>query len=559
MTERSSNGDENWDVVVLGSGVAGLCAAIAASDTGAKTLLLEASSTMGGTASWSGGALWVPANRHLLAAGGKDSVDEAFKYARACIGENAEDPAVQQYLKRADEIVAYLESSTPLELEVGTMPDYQGNLPGGYYEVGTSRSLAPRIFNLNRLGTHQALLRRSPYGTMPFGFSEFSAIGGVLHPERIDAQLFQQRLEEGYVGWGEALSGSLLLAVLERQIEWRLNTRGERCRRVGDGFVLEVKQGEHESSLFTTTLILACGGYEWDPDLLEENFPAVNFVPSTVPDNRGDAWRIAKTQGADIGNQGCCWGWPAYCIPGEYTDEGAPLVRTALFERTLPHMIIINSRGERFVDESLPYHAILKALLVKDDNGRFVNQPAFHVFDAQYREKYAFGPVTSGAALPDWVNSAATPSELARLIGVDAEGFEATLERFNKDVLNEGRDTVFNRGEHPYGRFWGDDENASGPNLGTLAKPPYHAVPVVPSMIGTCGGPRIDENGRVVDSDQAVIPGLYAAGNATAAISGTAYFGPGGTIGPAMVFGVLAGRSAAEEATGNSGRAAKSG
>ena len=559
MAERGSNKDENWDVVVLGSGVAGLCAAIAASDAGAKTLLLEASATMGGTASWSGGALWVPANRHLLAAGGKDSIDAAVKYARACIGENAEDPAVQQYLKRADEVVAYLESSTPLELEVGTMPDYQGGLPGGYYEEGTSRSLAPRIFNLNRLGPHQALLRRSPYGTMPFGFSEFSAIGGVLHPERIDAQLFQQRLEEGYVGWGEALSASLLLAVLERQIEWRINTRGARCRRLADGFVLEVEQDGQESSVFTASLILACGGYEWDAELLQENFPGVNFVPSTVPDNRGDAWRIAETQGADIRNRGHCWGWPAYCIPGEYTDEGAPLVRTALFERTLPHMIIINSRGERFVDESLPYHAILKALLAKDNHGSFVNQPAFHVFDAQYREKYAFGPVVSGSSLPDWVPSAATPAELASLIGVDAEGFEATLDRFNSDVVNEGRDTVFNRGEHPYGRFWGDDDSASGPNLGTIAEPPYHAVPMVPSMIGTCGGPRIDENGRVIGSDQAVIPGLYAAGNATAAVSGTAYFGPGGTIGPAMVFGVLAGRSAAEEATGNSDRDAGSG
>lgn len=559
MTERDASDDSSWDVVVLGAGVAGLCAAIAACDAGAKTLLLEASATMGGTASWSGGALWVPANRHLLAAGGEDSIDQALAYARACIGENAEDPAVQQYLRRADEIIGALEASTPLELEVGTMPDYQGNLPGGYYEPGTSRSLAPRIFNMNLLGEHQSLLRRSPYGTMPFGFGEFSAIGGVLHPERIDPALFQQRLEEGYVGWGEALSGALLLAVLNRQIEWRVNTRAIQCRRVADGFVVELRQDEKETSLSTASVVLACGGYEWDAELLQENFPGAQMVPSTVPDNRGDAWKIAQAQGAQIGNRGHCWGWPAYCIPGEYTDEGAPLVRTALFERTLPHMIIVNERGERFVDESLPYHAILKALLAKDEQGSFVNQPAFHVFDGQYRDKYAFGPVAPRSTLPDWISSASTPGELAQIIGVDSGGLEATLAHFNHDVTSLGRDTRFNRGEHPYARFWGDEENAAGPNLGTIAEPPYHAVPLIPSLIGTCGGPCIDEHGRVLAADRSVVPGLYAAGNATAAITGTAYFGPGGTIGPAMVFGVLAGRSAAAAATGMTLRQANSG
>jgi 3-oxosteroid 1-dehydrogenase len=110
-----------------------------------------------------------------------------------------------------------------------------------------------------------------------------------------------------------------------------------------------------------------------------------------------------------------------------------------------------------------------------------------------------------------------------------------------------GSDSQFHRGEAPYGRFWGDPDNQPGPNLGTLEKGPFYAVPMLPSNIGTCGGPRIDANGRVLREDGSCVPGLFAAGNATAAISGPAYFGPGGTIGPAIVFGVLAGRTAARK------------
>ena len=99
--------------------------------------------------------------------------------------------------------------------------------------------------------------------------------------------------------------------------------------------------------------------------------------------------------------------------------------------------------------------------------------------------------------------------------------------------MRAGRDREFRRGEEPYGRFWGDPDNAAGPCLGTIEHAPFYAVEVLPSTIGTCGGPRIDPQARVVREDGTPVPGLYAAGNVTSAISGPSYFGPGGTIGPA--------------------------
>jgi succinate dehydrogenase/fumarate reductase flavoprotein subunit len=466
---------------------------------------------------------------------------------RACAEGRSDESVYLTYLDRADDIVRWIESVTPLRFEMGTMPDYQGGREGGFYREGFSRSIAPEIFNLNRLGEYAHLLRRSPYGTMPFGFQEFSRMNAVIHPERIDGALYAQRLQDGWIGWGEALSAPLLLAVLERGIEIRCGARARRLTGVAriDGLEYEDASGLHTIRA-ARGVVLACGGYEWDPEITERNFPGVTFQPSTVVTNRGDAWRMAESAHADIGNEGTCWGWPAYLVPGETLPEGAPLVRTSLVERALPHLVVVNTRGERFVDESLPYHTILKAMIARGADGAFVNLPAWHVFDQQFRDNYAFGPVAPGMPTPDWMQCHPDIPSLAAAIGVDAEGLSRTLSRFNADVRG-GKDTQFGRGEAPYGQFWGDPDSPTGRNLGTVEKGPFYAVPMIPSNIGTCGGPRIDLEGRVLRVGGGVVPGLFAAGNATAAISGPAYFGPGGTIGPALVFGVLAGRAAASE------------
>ena len=544
MTEVRTPSSGEFDVVVVGGGLAGMCAAIAAHDAGARTLLLEASGSLGGTASWSGGAVWIPLNHHQRAAGVPDTREAALGYMQSCAEGEADETVFTAYLDNAAEVLRYIESATPLRFEMGTMPDYQGDRPGGFYLEGRSRSVAPEIFNLGRLGEQVALLRRSPYGTMPFGFQEFSRMNAVIHPERIDGQLFAERIAAGWVGWGEALSAGLLLALLERRVEMRCGARVTALRgeeRV-DG-VAYVVDGRAHTARAHRGVVLCCGGYEWDPELVEKNFPGVQFQPSTVPTNRGDAWRMAQAAGAEIGNRGLCWGWPAYLVPGETLPEGVPLVRTGLVERALPHLVVVNARGQRFVDESLPYHTILKKLVERDASGAFTNLPAWHVFDGQFRAKYAFGPAAPGAPVPPWMHCNESVAGLARSIGVDAAGLEQTLARFNADV-RAGHDSEFHRGEEPYGRFWGDPDNRPTPNLGTVEKGPFHAVPMLPSTIGTCGGPRIDAHGRVKRNGGGVITGLFAAGNATAAISGPAYFGPGGTLGPAMVFGVLAGRAA---------------
>lgn len=544
MTAADESGRDNFDVVVVGAGVAGMCAAIAAHDSSARTLLLEASPLVGGTASWSGGAAWIPLNRRMREEGFADSREAALQYMRTCAEGRADERLYARFVDVAAGIVDYLEASTPLKLEMGTMPDYQGSIPGGFYAKNASRSMAPAVFDIHRLGDKRPLFRRSPYGTVPLSFREFAKFEAILHPERIDARLWGERVQQGYLGWGEALAAALYAGVLQRAIDVRVSARALRVlanARVSG--VIASMDGQERPITARRGVILCSGGFEWDRELVAQQFNGVEWIPSTVPTNVGDGWRMAEQAGAAMGNHGTCWGWPSYVIPGETREDGLLLVRSSLVERCLPHCIVVDRHGRRFVDESLPYHRINKALLERDARG-FRHLPAWHLFDQQFRDKYAFGPVTPGQPAPDWIRRYDSLDALARALGMPAKALQQTVARFNADV-RAGRDTEFGRGEAPYGRFWGDPDNPVGPCLGSLEKAPFYAVEMRPSTIGTCAGPRIDGDGRVLRADGTAVAGLFAAGNATSAVSGPSYFGPGGTIGPAMVFGVLAGRAAA--------------
>lgn len=532
------------DIVVVGAGPAGLAAAIAAHDAGASVTLLEASDVVGGTAAWSGGAAWAPMNRYELEAGAQDSRDAALAYMRACSDGTGDEALYAAYLDAAPEVIDYLDKETPLTFSAGTMPDYQAGLEGSLTTLGLSRSVAPDIFDLSTLGEDRALVRRSPHGTMPYNFREFEDLGLTIHPERLDLEEYGRRIEAGLVGWGEALAAGLYAGVRERHIPVHLNCRARRLLRADriEGVLCDTQEGER---LFEASkgVILACGGFEWDQQEMAAHFPAP-ITPATVPTNRGDGLSMAREAGAALGNLDALWGWPAYVVPGEVQPDGNPLVRTTLIERLLPHMICINGRGERFVDETISYHRILKEMTRRAADGSFPNLPAWHLFDAQFRARYAFGPVMPGMPDPAWLKAYPSLDALAEAIGVPGDALARTVAAYN-DAVAAGRDDSIGRGGGGYAHFFGDRDNQPTPNMGTIAKAPFCAVEMIPATIGTCGGPKFDTHAQVIGQDGNLIEGLYAAGNVTAAFSGPSYFGPGGTLGPALIFGVIAGRSAA--------------
>jgi 3-oxosteroid 1-dehydrogenase len=177
------------------------------------------------------------------------------------------------------------------------------------------------------------------------------------------------------------------------------------------------------------------------------------------------------------------------------------------------------------------------------------NIPSWAVFDHQYREKYSFVTVMPGDPDPDWLTVDDTLAGLARKVGIDPDGLQATAVRFN-GFAREGKDRDFQRGDSAHDRWWGD-QAAPHPNLGTIEKPPFYALPVYPGALGTKGGPNTNARGQVLNIRGQAIPGLYAAGNTMAGVSGPAYWGPGATIGIAMTWGYICGIDAAGKAKGD--------
>jgi predicted oxidoreductase len=177
----------------------------------------------------------------------------------------------------------------------------------------------------------------------------------------------------------------------------------------------------------------------------------------------------------------------------------------------------------------------------------YVNHPAWLVFDRHYLTRYGLAGFKGETDTPEWLIEAPTLRELAAAMGVPADAFAAAVERFNEQAAN-GEDTDFSRGKSVHDRWWGDPKLGDGPQstLGPIDAAPFYATQVYSGVLGTKGGPRTDRNGQVLDVDGNLIPGLYAAGNTMASAMGMTYGGAGGTLGPAIVFGYLAGRHAAQ-------------
>lgn len=254
---------------------------------------------------------------------------------------------------------------------------------------------------------------------------------------------------------------------------------------------------------------------------------------------------MAMEVGASLGNMGEAWWQPAICIPGEeYDDE--PLARTCSPERALPGSIMVNRQGRRFANEAVNYNDLGRAYHSFDPQAfDFPNLPAWIITHQGYHDNYPFGTRYPGDPMPAWLERAPTLRELAERIGVDPDGLEATVARFNAHAA-AGRDPDFNRGGTAKERSIGDPSRpGAAAVLGPLDRSPFYACRVYSGTIGTKGGPRTNACGQVLDIRCEPMPGLYAAGNNAASIFGMAYPGGGSTIGPALVFGHLAGRDAA--------------
>jgi predicted oxidoreductase len=371
---------------------------------------------------------------------------------------------------------------------------------------------------------------------------------GVVAPD-----VLREREAANLEGLGRALVGGLLKACLGRGVEVSTRTRGLRLR-TDDGAVVgvELETPEGRRDVNAGAVILATGGFDYDPDLVRDFLRGPINRGVGAPSNTGDGLRMAMRVGAQLGNMREAWWSPVITVPGTRRDGG----RRGLLisrERALPGSIMVNRYGRRFANEAANYNAFGGAFHHLDESRLdYPNLPAFLIFDQSTVDHFGVFGGAPGGAVPDWLICAPTLDELAATFGIAADALAATVTRFNEHA-RAGVDPDFTRGASAYDRFPGGrmgDPASPASTLGPLETAPYYGVMVESSALGTKGGPRTDRAGRVLDVDGAAIRGLYAAGNVMASPSGMVYGGAGGTLVIAGVWGMYSGRAAVQDQTG---------
>lgn len=534
--------DREADVVVLGSGGAAMTAAIAAHDFGAKeVVILEKTGMVGGTTAMSGGMLWIP-NNHYQREAGIDESDEDIVTYLDTLAPNALDPeTLGAFMESGPEMIRYFADKTPVRFHAFLdFPDYQPYVPGAKPDGG--RSLDNEAFSFEQLGKWASRVNPSKMA-YPLRGSLMEAITGAL-----DEAALAEREQHDYRGLGQALVGALFKAVLDRDIPVEFEKRARRVIKDGGrviGVVAEDAGGRDVHVRARRGVVIATGGFEWNETLVKAFLRGPLTGPVSVPENEGDGLLMAIEAGAQLGNmQNAFWMQSVLEFKPQHRTA-KPNYLLGSDERARPGAILVNRAGKRFVNEAANYNALGKTLHAFDAGAHeYANLPYWLIIDQRYRDKYHTFSAPPGSPAPSYMMQADTLGELARQAGIDPEGLEATVSRFNAMVRN-GHDDDFNRGDNSYDNFymWGDTAHeAPYRTLGVIDQGPYYAVRMEAGALGTAGGPKTNADAQVLDWAGNPIPGLYAAGNAMAAVLGDVYGGAGGTLGPGMTFGYIAGR-----------------
>ena len=535
---------EECDVVVLGTGAAGLTAALAAAHSGSSVRIYEKSSLIGGTSAMSGGIIWMPNNHLQEFAGVDDSREKALAYLESLSLGQIDSDMASTFVDKGPEMLQWIEKVTPCSFHIiDNYPDYHPEHPGGLPQGG--RSLDNGLFALPELGEWATKIRNHERGN-PVMLTETPLGGATVTPDRT---VLGERSDKGQIGMGLALVAGLLSGLLDMGIEPQTQSQASQLINTSEGVTgVTVMQGGKSIDVKARKgVIIATGGFEWNSELVRTFLRGPMTAPAGSPENTGDGLQMAMEVGAKLGNMRNAWWVPVVRIPGEELF-GHPSVRLILLERTRPHSIMVNKYGKRFTNEAGNYNAMGGAFHAFDPHKfEYPNEPCWLIFDHRHKLDYEVAGCRAGEQTPEWMFSDNSIEGLALQIGVEEATLRETLTRFNRHAA-EGSDPDFHRGESAYDTFNGDQSiEGIQATLQPLDTVPFYAVRIESGSLGTNGGPKTDVSGRVLSLAGGVIPGLYAAGNAMAAPTGMVYGGAGGTLGPAMTFGYIAGMAAASQ------------
>lgn len=553
------------DVIVFGGGVGGMAAALVAALEGQSVILCEATSQVGGTSATSAGTVWIPGNHQSVAAGFNDSQEQGMAYLDSLLGRDIDRARREAYIATGPEAIDYLAQRSEVKfMPSGRHPDYVEASGAAV----TGRALAPLPFDGRELRDEFRRIR-APIG-------EFLVLGGMMVGKADIGHLLNRfrsvasfwhtvKLVMGYgadrlrysrgtrLVMGNALVArlysSLRKAGVRVMFETRLREIMIESGRAAGAWVQQ--QGQPPQRLRARKgVVLATGGMSHHPALRKQAMPVqLDGLPSLVfGGNRGDGVAAGLQAGAALQGQGMFW--------QPVSRTGASAQRSGLFphlflDRAKPGLIAVNSRGLRFTNEAASYHHFCEGILRSNES--VPSLPAWLVCDGAFIQKYGLGLIHPGTTnLQSHVRSgylvcADTVEALAAKLGINGAGLADSVSRNNRYAV-EGFDPDFGKGSAEVNRFNGDPVHTPNPCLGPITQAPFCAMAVWPADAATSQGLATDVDGIVLRADGTPLPGLYACGNDMASVMGTAYPGPGTTLGPALVFGYRIGMHVSRDA-----------
>jgi 3-oxosteroid 1-dehydrogenase len=539
---------ETYDVVILGSGIAGLAGALAAHELGLRPAVFEKAAKLGGGTVNSYGLIWVGQNHLAQAAGYADSRDETIAYMRFLGGGALDEERMQSFVDRSPEALRFFEGcGVRFRIVRGVTDHYYGRAPGSH---AVGRSLEVELISGTDLGDWRERVL-TPDDVPCFVTAEEQVTwGGINSFSRWDQNLMRQRKERDMRGKGLGLICHFLKALRERVVPIfseqkvdRLTANGQRVAGIvmQDGRAISARRG----------VILATGAYSANPQMNWdfEQLPGIaqeasSLAPASLT---GDG----LVYGAEIGGtlhkvENSLRVMLSYTIAPDAPGQTPTCVHAGIVELCSPHTMVVNKAGRRFADETFFQGIVPKLRLFDPMRHEYTNLPAYLIFDAQYLRKYSFANRPAGSELPKMVPRAATLPELAAKLGIDGDRLIKEVECFN-NFARSGMDEDFRRGENQWKLAAAKAAPAANASLGTIEDPPFHGIELHPTGAASVGL-RADRNGQVIHQRRHAIPGLYASGNVAAATEHGVGYQAGLSLAAAMTFSYLAVRHMLENA-----------
>jgi succinate dehydrogenase/fumarate reductase flavoprotein subunit len=560
-----------YDLIVVGSGAAGLACAITAKKRGLKVVVLEKEPVFGGTTALSGGVLWIPLGPHGRKQNPADTADAVRRYMREETGRFYEEEAVEALIEHGPKMVEFFERETEMKFIPTLYPDYHPDLPGG---AAVGRSILAQPYDIRGLGKDMARLKL-PLKTITFigmmfnssnadlkhffnatkSLTSFLYVAKRLVTHIKELMLYGRAVQ---VTSGNALAARLAKSALDLGIPILTSTRvkqvlienskvsGVQIDDESGGSQLHARHG----------VVLACGGFPHDVKRIARAYPHLQqggeHLSPTSEGNTGDGTQMAEDLGADVSirfKDAAAW-MPVSSVLYANGETG---VFPHLLDRYKPGVIGVLRNGKRFCNESNSYHDV-GADMIKACAGD-TETAMWLVCDKTTLSKFGLGfvkpaPMPIGRFISNgYLIEGRTLADLAANAGIDAQGLEKTVSEFNAGAV-KGEDAAYGRGRTAFNRYLADPEHQPNPCVAPVTKGPFYAVKVIMGDLGTFDGIKTTVVGEVVKRDGSTIPGLYAVGNDRASMMGGNYPGAGITHGPNMTFGYVTANHIADQAGG---------